>query len=97
MGAARTATPQRRLEVLITSEQEERFLRAAELQGRTLEEFVLSSAEVEAEATFGEQDASVIRLSPRDSLIFAEAILDPTEPNEHLRAAAQRYRELAGE
>jgi len=35
----------------------------------------------------------VIKLSPEDSIQFAEAILNPPEPNEHLREAFRRYHE----
>lgn len=35
----------------------------------------------------------VIRLSPEDSIKSAEAILNPPEPNEHLREAFRRYHE----
>jgi hypothetical protein len=39
-------------------------------------------------------ERTVIRLTARDSAILAEALLNPTEPNDALRAAAQRYRVL---
>jgi len=39
-------------------------------------------------------ERTVIRLTARDSAMLAEALLNPVEPNDALRAAAQRYRVL---
>jgi hypothetical protein len=39
---------------------------------------------------------SVIKLNAEDSLAFADALLNPREPPERLRAAVGRYRELIG-
>jgi uncharacterized protein (DUF1778 family) len=36
----------------------------------------------------------VVRLSARDSLQFAKALLAPPKPNARLRAAARRYRRI---
>jgi uncharacterized protein (DUF1778 family) len=84
-----------RLEARITPEQKALLQRAADLTGRSLTDFVVSSAQAAAEEAIERQH--VINLSARDSLIFAEAILNPAEPNENLRAAARRYRELFGD
>jgi uncharacterized protein (DUF1778 family) len=37
-----------------------------------------------------------IRLSARDSRAFAEALLNPGEPNARLKASARRYLKLTG-
>jgi uncharacterized protein (DUF1778 family) len=84
-----------RLEARITPEQKALFQRAADLTGRSLTDFIVSSAQTAAEEAI--ERHHVINLSARDSLIFAEAILNPAEPNENLHAAAQRYRELFGD
>jgi uncharacterized protein (DUF1778 family) len=78
-----------RLEARISRNQKELFQRAAELQGRTLTDFVVSSAQEAAVRTI--EEMQIIRLSARDSRVFAEAILNPRKPNERLRAAARRY------
>jgi uncharacterized protein (DUF1778 family) len=44
----------------------------------------------------GGANDDVIRLNAEESRIFAEALLNPREPNERLRAAARRYREFIG-
>jgi uncharacterized protein (DUF1778 family) len=83
-----------RLEARISREQKRLFQRAADLQGRTLTDFVVSSAQEAAVRTIGEMQ--IIRLNAEDSRAFAEALLNPREPTERLRAAARRYREFIG-
>ena len=78
-----------RLEARVSAEQKDLLQRAANLQGRTLTEFLVSSAQAEAERVVQEHD--VIRLSVRDSQHFASLILDPPPPNDRLRAAMRRY------
>jgi uncharacterized protein (DUF1778 family) len=95
MAAATAKAKRERLEARITPEQKALFQRAADLTGRSLTDFVVSSVQAAAEEAI--EQHHVIHLSARDSLIFAEAILNPAEPNEHLRAAARRYRELFGD
>jgi len=84
-----------RLEARITPEQKELFQYAASLEGRSLTDFVISSVQAAAEASI--ERHRIIRLSMQDSLAFAEALLHPPEPNDELRAAYARYRELTGE
>ena len=78
-----------RLEARISRNQKELFQRAAELQGRTLTDFVVSSAHEAAVQTI--ERMQIIRLSAQDSRTFAKALLKPRKPNERLRAAARRY------
>lgn len=78
-----------RLEARVSAEQKDLLQRAANLQGRTLTEFLVSSAQAEAERVIQEHD--VIRLSVRDSQHFASLILDPPPPNDRLRAAMRRH------
>jgi uncharacterized protein (DUF1778 family) len=83
-----------RLEARISSEQKALFQRAAELQGRTLTDFVIASVHESAVKTIAELGA--IRLTTADSRAFAEALLHPREPVPELRVAAERYRKLVG-
>jgi uncharacterized protein (DUF1778 family) len=80
-----------RLEARVSREQKDLFQRAAELQGRTLTDFVVASAHQAAVRTIEEMET--IRLGAEDSRAFAEAVLNPREPTERLRAAARRYLE----
>lgn len=89
-----TATRDERLEARISRDQKALFQRAAELQGRTLTDFVITSVHDAAMRVI--EEARTIRLGAEDSRVFAEALLNPREPNTRLKAAAQRYIKLAG-
>jgi uncharacterized protein (DUF1778 family) len=82
------------LEARISAEQKALFRRAAELQGRTLTDFVVSSAQEAAIRTI--EDFRTVRLNAAESRAFAEALLNPREPTERLRAAARRYLDFIG-
>ncbi len=82
-----------RLEARISRAQKELFQRAAELQGRTLTDFVIDSAHDAAVRAI--EEARLIRLDARESRAFAEALLNPREPTERMRAAARRYLQQA--
>lgn len=66
--------------------------RAAELQGRSVSDFVVAAAQVAAERTI--EEAQIIRLSVDDQRRFANAILNPSPPNTALKRAAEAYRAL---
>jgi uncharacterized protein (DUF1778 family) len=83
-----------RLEARISRDQKELLQRAADLQGRTLTDFVVSSAQEAAVRTI--EQMQIIKLSLEDSRAFAEALLNPRKPSERLRAAARRYLEKSG-
>jgi uncharacterized protein (DUF1778 family) len=59
--------------------------RAADLQGRTITDFVISSLDKSARETVREHE--VMKLSAEDSRIFAQALIDPPKPNTALRRA----------
>jgi uncharacterized protein (DUF1778 family) len=89
-----TRTRPERLEARISRDQKALFQRAAELQGRSLTDFVLHSAQDAAMRTIEENQ--LMRLSAQDSRIVVNALLNPKKPTEKLRAAAQRYLERFG-
>lgn len=89
-----TRTRQERLEARISRDQKTLFQQAAELQGRSLTDFVLHSAHEAAVRTI--EETQIIRLNAQDSRAFAQALVNPKKPNEKLRAAAQRYLERFG-
>jgi uncharacterized protein (DUF1778 family) len=88
--AAKTA----RLETRLTNEQKVLLQHAADLTGRTLTEFVVSSAQEAASRTVREHE--VLTLSGRDREVFLDALLKPARPNKRLRQAAQRYKNITG-
>ena len=83
-----------RLEARISRDQKVLFQRAAELQGKTLTNFVVSNLQEVAVRTI--EDTRIIRLSANESRVFAEALLNPRTPDHRLRAAARRYMKHLG-
>jgi len=69
--------------------------RAADIQGRSVSDFVVTAAQEAANRTIAE--AHIIKLSIEDQRAFAEAILNPPEPTPALRRAFDRHRELIKE
>jgi len=66
--------------------------RAAEIQGRSVSDFVVTAAQEAAHRAI--EETQIIRLSIEDQRAFAEAILNPPAPNDAMRRAAQAYRDL---
>ena len=64
--------------------------RAAELQGRSVSDFVVTAAQEAANSAI--EEAQIIRLSVADQHAFAAAILDPPAPSAGLRNAALAYK-----
>src|SRR5438270_13051330 len=90
MATTHDDTRPERLDLRIAPERKDLLKRAAALRRQSLTDFVISSAEKEAEATIRAQQT--MTLSDRDSAAFVDALLNPPEPNDALRAAARRYR-----
>ena len=84
-----------RLEARISREQKELFQRAADIQGRTLTDFVISSLQEAAKRAIQEHEMMI--LSVQDREVFVEALLNPPNPSDKLRSAAQRYKQKIGE
>jgi len=87
-------TRNERLEARVSADQKDLFLRAAELQGRTLTDFIIASVHEAAVRTI--EDMQSIQLTAQESRAFAEAVINPREPAPRLKAAAQRYIETLG-
>ncbi|WP_348640448.1 DUF1778 domain-containing protein [Mesorhizobium sp. B1-1-1] len=84
-----------RLEARISPDMLSVVKRAAEIQGRSVSDFVVSAAQEAAQRTI--EETAIIRLSIEDQLALAEAILNPPEPNEALRKAADAYKRVVVE
>jgi uncharacterized protein (DUF1778 family) len=78
-----------RIEARVSAEQKTIFERAAEMEGVTLTDFVISSAQRAAAQVF--ESHAMISLSSRDQHAFIDALMNPPEPNPALRSAAKRY------
>jgi uncharacterized protein (DUF1778 family) len=64
--------------------------RAAEIQGRSVSDFVVAAAQEAAHRTI--EETQIIRLSVEDQRAFAEAILDPPPLAPAMERAIERYR-----
>lgn len=84
-----------RLEARVTAEQKALIQRAADLSGRSLTDFMVGSAEAEAEATIHRHE--IMHMTGPASVAFVEALLEPAEPNEALQEAIRRYRAFMSE
>jgi len=69
--------------------------RTAELQGRSVSDFVVAAAWEAAEKTITE--TQIIRLAVEDQRAFAEAILNPPSPTPALLRAAEAHGRLIRE
>ena len=83
-----------RLEARISKAQKTLFLRAATVQGRSLTDFLITSAQEAAERALHAHD--VLTLSERDRKIFVAALVKPAAPGKTLRQAVKRYKDRAG-
>jgi uncharacterized protein (DUF1778 family) len=87
-----TATRTARLEARITREALAVVRRAAEIQGRSVSDFVVAAAQEAAEKTVTEVE--LIRLSREAQEKFAALLLHPPAPAPALKKAFERRRKL---
>ena len=91
-----TAITTARLEARISTDLHSMLKRAAELQGRTMTDFVVAAVQNAAQRAI--EQAEVIRLSLVDQECFARALLSPPKPSPALeRAFAHRSKLLRAE
>ena len=81
-----------RLEARVSPEIKALWQKAADLEGRTLTDFVIAS--VQAAACEVIEQHQTLKLSVEDSEAFVDALLNPPNPNAALKAAASRYKEI---
>lgn len=83
-----------RLEARLPAEVHALLKRAAEIEGRSLTDFVVAAASAAARKTI--EDAGVIRLSLEDQQRFAEALINPPPLTPAMKRAIKRHRRLFG-
>lgn len=83
-----------RIEARITPENLAVIKRAAEIQGRSLSDFIVASAQEAAHRTIDE--TQIIRLSVEDQRLIADALISPPEPTPSLISAFETHRRLFG-
>ena len=81
-----------RLEARISTDLHSMLKRAAELQGRTMTDFVIAAVRDAAQRAIEQEE--VIRLSRVDQECFAKALLSPPQPAPALKRAFSRRRKL---
>ena len=81
-----------RLEARLPANVHAMLKRAAQIQGRTLTDFVVGAAQEAALRTI--EQTQIIQLSAQDQLRFAQALLDPPKPNAALMRASEHHRRL---
>ena len=81
-----------RLEARISTNLHSMLKRAAELQGRTMTDFVVAAVQEAAQRAI--EQAEVVRLSLADQECFAQALLSPPQPAPALKRAFDRRSKL---
>lgn len=81
-----------RIEARITPDALAVVRRAAELQGRSVSDFVVAAAQEAATRTI--EEAQIIRLSVEDQRAIAEAILNPPPLTPAMERAVARHRKV---
>ncbi|MGD0962124.1 MAG: DUF1778 domain-containing protein [Methylomonas sp.] len=89
-----TTPPTARLEARLPADAYAMLKRAAEIQGRTITDFVVTASCEAAKEII--ETTEIIRLSIEDQRLFAESIINPPEPTDALIQAAAKYYELIG-
>ena len=88
--AESSSTRTARLEARVTREQKARLERAAQLQGRSLTDFIVTAVEDAATRILRERE--VLALSTRDRKVFVAALLKPPVPRGRLARAVKGYK-----
>lgn len=81
-----------RLEARISTDLHAMLKRAADMQGRTMTDFVVAAVQQAAQQAI--EQADVIRLSLADQTAFANALLAPPKPAPALKRAFASRRKL---
>jgi len=92
-----TATAMRkveRIEARVNAETKALCQEAANLEGRSLTDFIVASAVESARRVI--RDRELIDLSRRDRKAFVASLLSPPRPNRRLRDAARYYQQVMG-
>lgn len=91
MASDNTSPSPARLEAQISQESKAPIQKAADSEGRSLTDFVVTSVQTTAYQVI--EHHQTLKLNLEDSETFFEAILNPKEPNEALKLAALKYKQ----
>lgn len=87
-----TSEKAERLEARLSLRQKKLIQHAADLAGRSLTDFILTASQDAAHKVIREHE--VVTLTARESVNFVNALMNPPEPNAHLKKAAKRHRDF---
>jgi len=90
--AVSTASSTARLEARISVDLHAMLKRAAQIQGRSMTDFVVAAVAEAAQQAI--ERTEVMRLSLADQQCFARALLEPPQPTPALERALSRSRKL---
>ena len=85
----------RRLELRVAKNEKDVIERAAALSGSSTTDFVRSTMLAASEHAVRAHE--VLTLTSKGAAAFVEAIMNPPEPNENLRALAREAQEIPGQ
>lgn len=83
-----------RLEARISTELHSLLKRAAEIQGRSVTDFVVSAVQAAARSAIA--DGAVLQMALADQEFFAQALIKPPQANAALKRAFARRSKLLG-
>lgn len=89
---ARKTDETARLEARIPVPVHELMQRAAQLRGMTMTSYLIATAGEDARRVV--EEAEILRLARADQVRFAEALIDPPQPTDRLKRAAERHAAL---
>ena len=81
-----------RLEARISTELHAMLKRAAQLQGRTMSDFVIAAVQAASQNVI--EQADIIKLTIKDQEQFADSLLNPQPPNSALQKAFELRKKL---
>jgi uncharacterized protein (DUF1778 family) len=81
-----------RLEARLSRTQKSLIQHAADLEGRSLTDFVINCSQAAAKKIIREHE--VIQLTAKQSELFVDALLHPPKPNAALKRAIKRYQTM---
>ncbi|MEI9903051.1 MAG: DUF1778 domain-containing protein [Asticcacaulis sp.] len=81
-----------RLEARISADLHGLLKRAAEIEGRTMTDYIVAAVQSAARRTL--EEAEIVRLSVADQVVFARILSEPPAPTAALKRAAERHRRL---
>jgi uncharacterized protein (DUF1778 family) len=92
MSATLATTETARLEARISTSLHSLLKRAAQLQGRTMTDFVIDAVQTAARSTI--EKADLVTLTLADQQAFAQALLSPPKSKPALKRAFARHKKL---